>query len=138
MNPYLIPFFLLLLYKEQTWILNWEADDKIITNSSCLNYDSSCFSTNQETIIFEARYVAADRKNPCIFPFKYANKTYNFCTRKDGTTEGYPDEKGFWCATSVDADLDVETWGFCNNLCPLEGTVRIFLEDQKCLRKFPG
>ena len=126
MTPYLMPFFLLLLSKDQNWILNWNADDKIISNSSCLIYDSNCFSTNQETIIIDLNYVAAERKNPCIFPFKYDNATYDSCTRSGGYSTGYPDEEAFWCATSVNADLNMQTWGFCNDLCPLEGTVQIF------------
>ena len=104
-------------------MLNWKEDSKIITNSICLNdsYNSNCFSTNQETIIIEfeeaIKYVAVYRKNPCVFPFKYLNKTYNSCTRKRG--------EGFWCATSVNDDSDMENWGFCNDLCPLEGTVQV-------------
>ena len=66
--------------------------------------------TNQEKVVIdlkeaqEARYVAAHRKNPCIFPFNYENKTYNSCTRWHGTSPGFPDEEAFWCATSVNAD----------------------------------
>ena len=88
--------------------------------------------TNQEKNVIdlkeaqEARYVAAHRKNPCIFPFKYENKTYNSCTRWHGTSPGFPDEEAFWCATSVNADLNIQNWGFCNDFCPLEGTVQVF------------
>ena len=123
----MVPFFLSLLFKDLNWILTWNADNRIITNSSCLTYDSNCFSTIQDAIIIEvkeAHYVY--RKDACTFPFKYDNATFNSCTRRDGTTEGYPDEEAFWCATSVDADLNMQTWGFCNNFCPLEGTVQVF------------
>ena len=59
-------------------------------------------------------------RNPCIFPFKYDNKEYSSCTRftKDDTR--------FWCATSVDADLKWQTYGYCQN-CPLEGSTYVFL-----------
>ena len=68
--------------------------------------------------MFENKESLADRKNPCVFPFKWENKTYHSCTMIDAD--------GFWCATSVDTDSDVLTWGFCNDLCQLEGIVQVF------------
>ena len=107
-------FILFLPYKDKTnWIINWKGDNKIITNSSCLTYNSNCFGTKQEKITSESNETHVDRKNPCKFPFKYYNTLYNSCTRNAA--------KGFWCATSVDANLNYQTWGFCNDLCPLEG-----------------
>ena len=125
---YFCAFLILsLLYKENNWIFNWKADDKIITNASCLVNDSNCFGTDQDTIIVdfkESRHFGS--KNPCEFPFKYLNKTYNSCTRMEGTSTGYPKEEAYWCATSVDTDLNMQTYGFCNDKCPLEGTVQVF------------
>ena len=120
-----------LLFKgKKNWIVNWKEDDKIITNSSCLTNDNSCFSTNQETIIIDSEeatmHVTAYTKNPCVCPFKYLNKTYHSCTRKDGFSRDHSNEEAFWCATSVDDDLDSQSWGFCNDLCQLEGKVQIF------------
>ena len=95
-------------------ILSWKADRKIVTNSSCLSYGSNCFSTGQETIILNGTHHTVYRRNPCVFPFKHDNTTYDSCTKK-------PNMHGFWCATSVDANLDYQTWGHCHDLCPLEG-----------------
>ena len=114
-----------LYFVDNIWIFNWKADDKIITNTSCLVYDSNCFGTDQDTIIIDFKSHKSGSKNPCVFPFNYENKTYNSCTRKDGTTTGYPEEEAFWCAISVNDDSDMENWGFCNDLCPLEGTVQV-------------
>jgi hypothetical protein len=36
---------------------------------------------------------------PCVFPFKYADVTYNACTAKNS-------ERGLWCSTAVDAEGD--------------------------------
>ena len=79
--------------------------------------------------MIENKESLADTKNPCVFPFKWENKTYKSCTRMDGFSNNTPEKAGFWCATSVDVDLDVRVWGFCNDLCPLEGTIYFFQED---------
>ena len=116
---------------------NWKAD-KIITNSNCLTYDTKCFSIYQEAIYIDLKVTHVYRKNPCIFPFRNGNVTHNSCTRIDGKSPGYPYEEGFWCATSVDADLNWRTGGYCNDLCPLEGTFQALEEDHKILAKYPG
>ena len=51
------------------------------------------------------------------YVFLNMNKTYKSCTKTD--------DEAFWCATSVNADLDWQAWGYCNELCPLEGTVQV-------------
>ena len=106
----------LLYIDEEIWIPNWKADSNIVTNLSCIADDNKCFSTNQELIINENKESHFYRKDPCIFPYKYSNTVYHSCTMVDWD--------GFWCATSVDAELDMQTWGNCNDLCPLEGTVQ--------------
>ena len=92
------------------WTLDWKAD-KIVTNLSCLTLDSGCFTFDQQAISIEEE--PFDTKNMCIFPFRYFGTTFNSCIR---FVEG-----AFWCATSVDADLEWQTFGVCNDLCPLKG-----------------
>ena len=92
------------------WTLDWKADN-IVKNLSCLTLDSSCFTIDQNAITIERE--PFDIKNMCIFPFKYFDTTYNSCIRVNGGA--------FWCATSVDADLDFQTHGTCNDLCNYEG-----------------
>ena len=100
-----------LLYQESgIWTLDWK-EDKIAKNLSCLTYYSHCFTIDQNQItIGKEKY---GTKNICIFPFRHYDTTYNSCT-KNG-------ELGFWCATSVNADLEWQSYGYCNDLCPLEG-----------------
>ena len=103
--------------EEKNWTHLWKADE-FVTKSKCLAYDRSCLATRYEEKIdlnhTETHYVKSTA--PCIFPFKdfKSNTTYNSCTRFDSD--------GFWCATSVDTDLEWQTYGFCNDFCPLEGT----------------
>ena len=106
-----------LLYKDQI-NSNWIEDETIITYSGCLNDNSKCFSNKQYKITGDAKKTRQfDVRNPCIFPYKHGNKTYNSCTR-----EIYgANSKEFGCATSVDADLNWQTSGFCNDFCPCEG-----------------
>ena len=42
----------------------------------------------------------------CVFPFKYRRKDVMTCQNK---------KDGKWCATSTDANGNVETWGFCKS-----------------------
>ena len=100
---------------------DWKAD-KIVTNYSiCLTYDkNTCFSTYEQTTIENNVTLQLVSRNPCIFPFKYDNKEYSSCTRST------KDDTRFWCATSVDADLKTQTYGYCQN-CPLEGSTYVFL-----------
>lgn len=111
-NVHLLYILSLLYQGQDVWYLDWKAD-KIVKNLSCLTYDSHCFSIDQTTIKNDTESEYFDTKNPCIFPFKYFDTTYNSCTRNGGS--------GFWCATSVDANLNWKTYGYCNDLCPLEG-----------------
>ena len=112
-----------LLYQGQdVWYLDWKADN-IVKNLSCLTYDSRCFSIDQTTIKNGTESEYFDTKNPCIFPFKYFDTTYNSCTRNGGS--------GFWCATSVDVNLNWKTYGYCNDLCPLEGVYLYILKFSK-------
>ena len=90
------------------------ADVKSITNPSCLIDNNSCFSSKQNEIRDGVKRVYKfDVRNPCIFPFKHENTTYNSCKRMA--------KSGFKCATSVDADLELQKSAFCNDLCPYEG-----------------
>ena len=50
---------------------------------------------------------------PCVFPFKYGGKLYNYCLKGKGNS---PNK--FWCATSVDANLKtVKKWDYCTEKC---------------------
>ena len=52
---------------------------------------------------------------PCVFPFKYNDKSYNTCIKG-----GFD---FFWCATSVDwSNLYWQKWGKCTEPCPTEDT----------------
>jgi len=50
---------------------------------------------------------------PCIFPFVFAEKTYNKCTNTSD-----PDGK-FWCSTKIDENgKHVKSyWGYCDQNC---------------------
>ena len=103
-----------LLYKDQI-NSNWIEDETIITYSGCLNDNSKCFSNKQYKIKVDGQKDRQfDVRNPCIFPFKDNNITYDYC--KWNTRNQY-----YWCATSVDADLEWQTRAFCNELCYNEG-----------------
>ena len=69
----------------------------------------------------------ARTESPCLFPFKRSfnnEKLRHSCTRenrkyKDGVLESIP-----WCATSVDENLKMINWGYCNDMskCSNEDT----------------
>ena len=106
--------------EDEEWTLDWKGG-KSVKLSKCLTRDSKCFSNRMDDAISidtNGTRHKFSSKNPCIIPFKDSNTTYNSCTRFDSD--------GFWCATSVDADLEWQTWGFCNDLCPLEGIIQVF------------
>ena len=46
----------------------------------------------------------------CIFPFKFNNRLYNNCTTADGDPKS-------WCATSVNGDGVMTSWGYCDSNC---------------------
>ena len=100
-----------LLNKEQT-NSNWIEDEMIIAYSGCLNDDSN----RQYKIIGDGiKSRQFDVRNPCKFPFKDRGRTYDSC--KWNTSKQI-----FWCATSVNADFEWQTYAFCNELCHNEGT----------------
>ena len=101
--------------EEKNWTCLWKADE-FVTKSKCLAYDKNCLGTRKGREKIDLNHTETHQVKAtaqCIFPFKHYDTIYNSCT-KNG-------EKGFWCATSVDANLDWQTFGFCNDLCPLEG-----------------
>ena len=106
------------------WARDWKAD-KIVTNPRCLTYDSNCFSNRNDVEIYtesNGNRQNFSSKNPCKFPFKFHGTIYNSCIRNR--------KNAFWCATSVDANLDWQTRGFCNDLCPLEGMYFCFISQR--------
>ena len=57
---------------------------------------------------------------PCVFPFKFQEITYNNCT----TADNDPDDTNAWCSTKVDEfgnhvprDFSGENWGVCETKC---------------------
>ena len=117
-----------LLYKDRITYSNWNADDKIITNLGCLTDNNKCFSNKQYRIKIDVKEPRQfDVRNPCIFPFKHRNKIYNSCIREIYGTNS----KEFGCATSVDADLNWQTSGICNDFCPYEG-IYFYRSFQSC------
>ena len=102
---------------------DWKADKIVANFSICLTYDkNTCFSIYQQPSMENNVTLELVSKNPCIFPFKYDNKEYSSCTRST------KDDTRFWCATSVNANLDWKTYGFCDEMkCPLECISVLFL-----------
>ena len=96
--------------EKEIWKILWNADE-IVSKSKCLDYNSNCLGIIRDFIKINEKNV--ERTNPCKFPFKYKNAIYHSCTRKDSET--------FWCATSVDSDLEWQLGGTCTESCPLEG-----------------
>ena len=84
---------------------------------SSLRNNNICSATKEflmnVTIDDDIKEVEVKTKDPCIFPFKYNNKSYTSCISKD--------HKRHWCATSIDSRNHYqEIWGYCNDLCPKE------------------
>ena len=67
--------------------------------------------------------VGGPRPNqPCVFPFKFAQKTFNSCT--DAKDPG-----NFWCSTKVDKDGKhiggANEWGYCEDGCDNEDNNKV-------------
>ena len=59
------------------------------------------YGSTQREAIYEA---------PCVFPFKYENKSYDSCTKLRF--------KRLWCATLVNETSTVmREWGWCKDSC---------------------
>ena len=50
---------------------------------------------------------------PCKFPFKYKNKSYNYCVES---------LLGNFCATEVDNNSKLTSHGICQDSCPTTDT----------------
>ena len=93
-----------------------------------------CQSLKYPIILPESCKTVGSSAKPCIFPFTYADRTYDKCITRDSDTgarqfidiskcsmfislsfKGQP-----WCATEVDADGWVvdHAWGDCDEGCP--------------------
>ena len=63
-----------------------------------------------------------DPNKPCVFPFKFKDETYNYCT----TTSNDPDDTKAWCSTKVDEFGrhvgGQGNWGYCEPKCPTKLT----------------
>lgn len=97
--------------KNNTWKVTWN-QKKTDIHSQCLTDTSMCSATKKLTRIIDSNEVKLQSKNPCQFPFIYDNVEYNSCTKDN--------RDSFWCATTVDANNKKTSWGYCNDLCPLE------------------
>ena len=108
------------MYKDtQVRGFDWKADKIVANYLGCLTYDKNkCFSALSQPAIVNNESQQVDSRNPCILPFKYKDKEYSSCTRLAKT------DTRFWCATSVDAGLNMQTFGYCQD-CPREGTFYI-------------
>ena len=59
------------------------------------------YGSTQREAIYEA---------PCVFPFKYENKSYDSCTKLRF--------KRLWCATLVnETSMVMREWGWCKDSC---------------------
>ena len=87
-----------------------------IVKSRCLKdnvlRNRNCSANKELTRINNGIQVKLQPENPCKFPFVYKNETYKSCTKKD--------RDKFWCAATVDATNVTTSWGYCNDLCPME------------------
>ena len=60
-----------------------------------------------------------DWDGPCVFPFSYENDNeqltqFNGCTTEDA------DDGTLWCATAVDSNGMVDSYGYCDSNCPID------------------
>ena len=58
--------------------------------------------------------------NPCVFPFVFNNRIIPSCTTIDGDTTA-------WCATAVNSDAKMTSWGYCDSSCPGVKAVEMFI-----------
>jgi hypothetical protein len=89
-----------------------------VINSQCLKDNSNCLATKEQEKTRNVTNENQVRKqvtlqNPCQFPFKLRNVTYNTCIKRGKT---HPDK--FWCATTVNGTN--HKWGYCSDSCPKE------------------
>ena len=87
-----------------------------IVKSRCLRDNSNCSATNDFSMKFKDKQVKLHSKDSCKFPFIYKNVTYFSCIKRGK----YLDK--FGCATTVDFTNKVTSWGYCNDLCPVQDT----------------
>ena len=98
------------------WVELWK-DDKVVIKSRCLPFKNTCLAKREDELRKNSiTFIKTTALGECIIPFKHENISYSSCTNVDA-------DHGFWCATSVDVNLDWQTWGHCmdNTTCPLEG-----------------
>ena len=87
----------------------------VLIKAKCLTFDNKCFGVTNG----KAYNDPVKSCGQCKFPFKHKNVTHNSCTMADSD--------GLWCATSVDANLDWQTKGFCTTkTCPFESMYIFF------------
>ena len=91
----------------------WQTADIVIESRWCLIFDNKCIGERNEKITYDDKDYPVKSIGECRFPFKHENKEYNSCTMADSD--------GLWCATSVDTNLNWQTFGFCTETCPFEG-----------------
>ena len=83
----------------------------VIIKSRCLEYDKNkCMSTKDGFYPYGSTQREAIYEAPCVFPFKYENKSYDSCTKLRF--------KRLWCATLVDeTSMVMREWGWCKDSC---------------------
>ena len=101
-------------------ILNRKTGKNIVTIIKCLNDNSNCSASKELTMSFKdgnhSKQVQLQAKEPCQFPFIYKNVIYKSCIKRGK----YLDK--FGCATTVDSNIKLTSWGYCNDLCPVQDT----------------
>ena len=97
----------------ENWETLWVANDIVVKSRWCLTYKNKCLGNTNDKIKHDGKDYPGTSKGLCIFPFKHKNEIHNSCTMVDFD--------GLWCATSVDANLDWQTRGFCTETCQFEG-----------------
>ena len=85
----------------------------------CLTDENKCIGTRRHDPTYHISFCARTEAS-CTFPFKRSFKDeilHRSCTRKNREYSNGPLESTPWCATSVDENLKMKTWGYCSESC---------------------
>ena len=98
---------------DENWSILLQTKDIVMKSRWCQTFNNKCIGKRNDKIKHDGKDYPGTSIGECIFPFKHKSVEYNSCTMADSD--------GLWCATSVDANLDWQTKGFCTESCQFEG-----------------